>query len=135
MADYQVLGHITNIKYQQECILIWVDEYKKGYRKASGEIVDDKVISWKCIFSGNEKKRGYINKYFNRGMLVQIKGEIMPYAIEQGKMVDGYSVFVQAINIAAYPRKSIKMEKKMITESLENSSEKPDIDEYNKPDF
>lgn len=134
MADFQVLGHITNIKFRQESILIFVDEYKKGYRKASGEIVDDKVISWMCIFSGNEKKRTYINKFFARGMLVQVKGEIMPYAVEDGKMVEGYSVFVQTINIAAYPRKSIKAEKQMIRESLD-MNEVPNLEEYNKKDF
>lgn len=135
MADFQVLGHITNIKHQQECVLIWIDEYKKGYRKQDGTIVDDKVLSWKCIFSGNASKRAYINKYFNRGMLVQVKGELMPYAIEQGEMVDGYSVFVQTINIACYPRQMIKTERKMIRESMDGAKEKPNIDAFNMPDF
>ena len=75
MADFTVLGHISTIKYLPESILIYVDEYKKGYRKADGEVVDDKVLSWRCIFSGNASKRNYITKYFSRGSLVQVKGE------------------------------------------------------------
>lgn len=135
MADIQILGHIQGIQFKQECILVFVDEYKKGYVKSDGKRVDDKVISWKCIFSGNENKRKYIEKFFSRGMLVQIKGEVMPYAIEQDSIVDGYSVFIQTINLQAYPRQMIKMERKMIRDSMMHSSETPDIDAYNEPDF
>lgn len=135
MADFTVLGHISTIKYLPESILIYVDEYKKGYRKADGEVVDDKVLSWRCIFSGNASKRNYITKYFSRGSLVQVKGEIVPYAIEHGKLVDGFSVYVQTINLAAYPRQTIKQERKMIAESQLASDESPDLAAYNEPDF
>lgn len=135
MADFQCLGHITDIKYLSDCVLVFVDEYKKGYRKSNGEIIDDKVFNWKCIFSGNENKRAYINKFFSRGMLVQIKGELFPYSIVNGMMVDGYSVFIQSINMAAYPRQSIRKEAKMIKESQENSSEIPNLKDFNSPDF
>lgn len=135
MADFTVLGHIGNIKYLPDSILIVVDENKNGYTKANGDKVDARVLSWKCIFSGNESKRNYINKYFNRGMLVQIKGEIVPYAIEQGELVEGYSIFIQTINRAAYPTTSIKQERKMIKESQANSNERPDLESFNQPDF
>lgn len=135
MADFQCIGHIANIKYQQDCILIFIDERKAGYRKADGTIVDDKILSWKCIFSGNESKRNYINKFFNTGMLVQVKGELLPYAIEQGKMVDGYSVLIQTINRYAYPSNNIRIEKRMQKESQEHSSGTPDLDAYNQEDF
>lgn len=135
MADFQVLGHITNIKYQQDCVLIFVEERKKGYRKQDGVVVDDKLLSWKCIFSGNEKKRGFINKFFNIGSLVTVKGEILPYAIEHGEMVDGNSVLVQTINLTAYPTRGLRKEMKMIKESQEQSDEPPDLDSFNQPDF
>lgn len=135
MADFQVLGHISAIKYLPECILIFVDETKNGYRKQDGTIVEDKVFNWKCIFSGNEKKRNYITRYFNRGMLVQIKGEVLPYAIENNVLVDGFTVFVQTINRYSYPRTSIKAEKKMIQESQLNTNETPNVDDFNEPDF
>ena len=135
MADFQVLGHISTIKYLPECILIFVDETKNGYRKNDGTIVDDKVYSWRCIFSGNENKRKYILKYFNRGMLVQVKGEIVPYAIENGTVVDGYSIFIQTINRASYPRTTVKTEAKMIKESQDNTNDIPDLEAFNAPDF
>lgn len=135
MADIQILGHISNIKFLPESILIIVDENKNGYVKPNGERVDSKVFSWKCIFSGNESKRNYINRYFARGMLVQVKGEIVPYAVEHGELVEGYSVFIQTINRASYPTTSIKQEKRMIAESQMNSSEKPDLESFNAPDF
>jgi len=135
MADIQILGHISNIKFLPESIIIIVDENKNGYTKPNGERVDSKVFSWKCIFSGNESKRNYINRYFARGMLVQVKGEIVPYSIEHGELVEGYSVFIQTINRASYPTTLIKQEKRMIAESQMNSSERPDLESYNKPDF
>lgn len=136
MADFQVLGDITNIRFKDECILIWVDEYKKGYRKSDGTVVDDKVLSWKCIFSGNEKKRTYVNKFFNRGSLVQIKGEVLPYSIENGTIHDGeYSVLVQTLNLTCYPRQTMKAEARMIKDSQSASFEKPDLDGFMKSDF
>ena len=68
-------------------------------------------------------------------MLVQVKGEIVPYAVEHGELVEGYSVFIQTINRASYPTTLIKQEKRMIAESQMNSSEQPDLESYNKPDF
>lgn len=135
MADFQVLGHISEIKYLKDCILVFVDENKNGYRKQDGSIVDDKVFSWKCIFSGNEKKRTYINKFFNRGMLVQVKGEILPYAVENGEIIDGFTIFIQTINRASYPRTTTKAELKMIKESQSNTRIEIDTENFDKPDF
>lgn len=135
MADFQVLGHISVIKYLPDCVLIYIDETKNGYRKNDGTVVEDKIYNWRCIFSGNENKKNYITKFFNRGMLVQVKGELLPYSIENGEMVDGYTVFVQTINRASYPRTTIRAERKMIKESQEHVNEKPNLEEYENPDF
>ena len=135
MADIQIYGHIANIKYQKECILIFIDERKRGYRKHDGTVVNDTILSWKCIFSRNEKKREYIDKYFNTGMLVKVKGEVLPYATEQGNIADGYSVLVQTINVAAYPSNNLRHEQKMQKESQLHSNGTPDLESYNEPDF
>jgi hypothetical protein len=135
MADIQILGHISNIKYNPESILITVDENKNGYRKPNVEIVEAKVFQWRCYFSGNESKRNYINKYFNRGMLVQVKGEIVPYTVENGNCVDGYSIYIQTINRASYPTTAIKMEKKLIRETQALSNGVPDLETYKQDDF
>ena len=59
----------------------------------------------------------------------------MPYAIEKEKIIDGYSVIGQTINISSYPRASVKQEAKMIKESQMHDTATPNLDEYNKPDF
>ena len=133
MADFTVIGYINNIKYLQDSCLVFIDEFRKGFRKKDGTIVDDKYLFWKCIFKTYFKK--YINEQFNQGMLVQVKGEIMPYAIEKEHLVDGYSVIGQTINVASYPRASVKQEAKMIKDSQMHASETPDLEGFNAPDF
>lgn len=133
MADIQVTGFVNSIKYLQDAVLVFVDEYKKGYRKQNGEVTEDKYYSWRVIFKNG--LRSYISKYFNHGMLVTIKGEALPFAIEKGKNVDGYSFIGQCINIASFPRATVKAERKMIKESQEYATERPNIEEYNKDDF
>ena len=133
MADFTVIGYINNIKYLQDSCLVFLDEFRKGFRKKDGTIVDDKYLSWKCIFKPYFKK--YINEQFNKGMLVQVKGEIMPYAIEKEHLVDGYSVIGPTINVASYPRASVKQEAKMIKDSQMHASETPDLEGFNAPDF
>lgn len=133
MADIQVTGFISQIKYIQDAVLMFVDEYKKGYKKPNGDVVDDKYISWKVIFKNG--LRNYINKFFGNGMLVTIKGEVFPYAIEKEKLVDGYSFVGQTLNIASYPRSSVKQEIRMQKESQQHSLGAPDLDDFNSPDF
>lgn len=133
MADFTVIGHINNVKYLQDSCLVFIDEFRKGFRKKDGTIVDDKYLSWKCIFKPYFKK--YINEHFNQGMLVQVKGEIMPYAIEKEHLVDGYSVIGQTINVASFPRASVKQEQRMIKDSQMHASETPDLEGFNAPDF
>lgn len=135
MADIQILGHISNIKFLPDSILVIVDENKNGYTKPNGEKVEPKVLTWKCIFSGNASKRDYVSKYFNQGMLVQVKGEIVPYAVEHGQLIEGYSVFIQTLNRASYPTTAIKQERRLIKDSQLNSTERPDLETYNQPDF
>lgn len=133
MADFTVIGYINNVKYLQDSCLVFLDEFRKGFRKKDGTIVDDKYLSWKCIFKPYFKK--YINEHFNQGMLVQVKGEIMPYAIEKEHLVDGYSVIGQTINVASFPRASVKQEQRMIKDSQMHASETPDLEGFNAPDF
>ena len=133
MADFTVTGYINTIKYLPDSCLVFIDEFKRGYRKQDGTMVDDKYLSWKCIFKPYFKK--FINDHFNQGMLVQVKGDILPYAIDKERIVDGYSVIGQTINLASYPRASVKQEQRMIKDSQLHGSEIPDLDGHNKPDF
>lgn len=135
MASFSVIGFIESIKYlpNNGGCLVFVTEFKKGYRKSDGEIVDDKYLSWKCIYKQGLVK--YINNHFNRGMLVEIKGEVLPYSIEHDKIVDGYSVIGQTLNMCSFPRSQMRSEEKMIKESQNTFDEKPDLEGYNKDDF
>ena len=133
MADFTVTGFINTVKYLPDAALVFIDEFKRGYKKTNGETVDDKYLSWKCVFKPYFKK--YINEHFSNGMLVQVKGEILPYAIQNQNIVEGYSVLGQTINLASFPRANVKQENKMIKESQMHDTATPNLDEYNKPDF
>ena len=135
MASFQVIGFIDNVRFlpNNGGCLLFLSEFKKGYRKANGEIVDDKTLPWKVIF-----KQGlvnYISNHFSNGMLVEVKGEVLPYAIEKQDIVQGYSVIGQTINLFSFPRASVRAEQKLIRDSEMHGDGTPDIDEYNRPDF
>ena len=133
MNRFIVQGFINTIKYLPDACVVYIDDFKKGYKKTNGEIVDDKYISWKIIFKGYFKK--YISEHFSNGMLVEIDADMYPYAIHNGKIIEGYSCLGKTIDIASYPRSSVKQEIRMIKESQQTSSGIPDLDTYNSPDF
>lgn len=133
MNRFIVQGFINTIKYLPDACVVYIDDFKKGYKKKNGEVVDDKYFSWKIIFKGYFKK--YINEHFSNGMLVEIDAEMYPYAIQNGKLIEGYSCLGKSIDIASYPRSSVKQEIRMIKESQQTSSGIPDLDTYNSPDF
>lgn len=133
MASWQCVGFVDAVKVLPDACILFLSEYKKGYKKSDGTVVDDKYHSWKVIFKGYFIK--YITTHFNKGMLVEVKGDIVPYVIEHGEVKEGYSVIGQTCNLFSYPRYSIKQENRMINESLANSSEQPDLESFNRPDF
>lgn len=133
MASFEVTGFINTVKYLPDSVLLFVDEYRKGFKKKDGTRVDDKYLSWKVVYKPYFKK--YISEHFSKGMLVKIKGEVLPYAVEHEKLIDGYSVIGQTIDLASYPRASVKQELRMIKESQENSDEQPNLDAFISPDF
>jgi len=133
MASFGVIGFVECVKVLPDSCILFLSEYKKGYKKSDGTIVDDKYVSWKIIYKGYFIK--YITSHFGKGMLVEVKGEILPYAIEHGQAVDGISVIGQTCNLYSYPRYNVKQETKMIRESQENATEKPDLQSYKTPDF
>lgn len=133
MASFECVGFINNIKYLQDSVIVFVDEYHKGYKKSNGSIVDDKYLSFKTIWKPYFKR--YINEHFGNGMLVQVKGELLPYEIQKGTIIDGYTVIGQTINLFSFPRASVRAEQKLIRDSETHGDGIPDIDEYNRPDF
>ena len=135
MAAINIIGFIDTVKYlpNNGGGFVFVSEFKKGYTKANGDVVEDKYLSWKVIF-----KQGlvnYINNHFNNGMLVEVKGDVLPYAIDKENIVQGYSVIGQTINLFSFPRSSVRQEQRMIKESQLHATAIPDIDKHNEPDF
>ena len=121
------------VKILPDSCILFLSEYKKGYKKSDGTIVEDKYHSWKVIFNGYFIK--YLTTHFGKGMLVEVKGDIVPYAIEHGQITEGYSIIGQTCNMYSYPRYAVKQENKMIKESMDNTYEQPDLESFNQPDF
>lgn len=133
MASWECIGFVDAVKVLPDACILFLSEYKKGYKRSDGTVVDDKYHSWKVIFKGYFIK--YITTHFGKGMLVDVKGDIVPYAIEHGQVTEGYSVIGQTCNMFSYPRYSVKQENKMIKESIENSNAIPDLESFNQPYF
>ena len=136
MADIQILGFIRQVKYLQDSCLVFVDEWKNGYKRSSdGVYIDGKYLSWVCIFKSYFKK--YVSEHFGNGMLVQVKGEVLPYSLERGEVVDGYTVMGQTLNVASYPRSGAKSELRRVKDGIENAEDVgiPDLDGYRSEDF
>lgn len=133
MNRFILQGFINTIKYLPDTCLVYIDDFEMGYKRSNGEIVDDKYLSWKVIFPSGMK--AFITKYFGNGMLVDIVAKMKPYEIEQDKIIEGYSCLGLSIQRASYPRASVKQEQRMMKESQEYSSETPNMESYNEPDF
>lgn len=132
MADFQLLGRIEGCRYGETNVTVTLSEYKAGFKKNDGTRVEEKYITWKCIFKPYFKK--FISSHFTSGMLVLVKGEIFPYAIHNGEETEGYSMLGQTINLASFP-KNLRREIKMLKESQAHSTGTPNLEDYNTPDF
>lgn len=133
MASWQCVGFVDAVKILPDACIMFLSEYKKGYKRSDGTVVEDKYHSWKVIFKGYFIK--YLTTHFGKGMLVEVKGDIVPYSIEHGQITEGYSIMGQTCNMFSYPRYSVKQEQRMIKESMDNTDEHPDLESYNQPDF
>ena len=136
MASFLCNGFIERISYlpnQGGCI-VYLSEFKKGFRKKDGTVVDDRYLPWKVMFRQTMSK--YIGDHFHDGMLVEVKGEVLPYAIEHEQVIEsGYSVLGQCINVTAYPRYTAKREQTLIKSTQKMDEETPDVEGFNQPDF
>ena len=52
MASFQCVGFVECVKVLPDSCILFLSEYKKGYKKSDGTIVDDKYVSWKIIYKG-----------------------------------------------------------------------------------
>lgn len=133
MNRFILTGVIKTIKYLNDSVLVYVDDMEQGYKRADGVLVDNAFYTWKVVFSNNFKN--FIVKFFNDGMLVDIDARMRPYAIRENEMVDGYSCLGLSIQRSCYVKNSARQEQRMIKESQRNSSETPNLEDFNQPDF
>ena len=134
MASFEMNGFVSQIKYlPNQSVVVYLDEYHQGYKTSGGVKVDEKYLSYKTIWKPYFAK--YINEHFNRGMYVNVKGEMLPFAKEKDTIVDGYTILGQTINMASFPKASLRRELKMKKESELHSIGVPDVDGYLDSDF
>lgn len=134
MADIQMTGHIVGVRYTPTAVIVTASERKQGFKKNDGTIVPDDVLTFRFIFKPYFKK--YISTHFSENMLVKMKGVLLPYAKDhEGNTIDGFSIIGQTIDREAYPSNNLRIEKKMIKESQMNTTETPDLERFEEPDF
>lgn len=134
MADFTILGFIEGIRYNEASVSVTLSERRLGYTKRDGTHVADEIISYRVVFKTYFKK--YISSNFASGMLVKIKGILLPYAKDsEGNTIEGVTLIGQTIDREAYPKNSIRIERKMIKESQGNIDEEPDLKSFQAPDF
>lgn len=132
--DVLFLGHIEGIKYTQNSVIVIASERRKGYKKKDGTIVGDELLTFSFVFKPYFKK--FISEHFAKGVLVKIKGIMLPYAKDaDGNITTGYSIIGQTIDVAPYQTRSIKVEKKMINESAVGIQGTPDPSTFEANDF
>lgn len=130
MADVTLYGHIVGIRYTENNVIVSVSEFQKGYRKKNGELVNDSVYTYVVGFPPYFKT--YIADHFGKGMLVKIKGVMLPFGKEGA---EGYTINGQTINLASYPSNSSVKENKMLKESQSHAVGTPNLSEFEKEDF
>ena len=134
MADITIYGHIVGIRYTESNVIVSVSEFQKGYRKKNGELVNDSVYTYVVGFANFF--RAYIADHFDKGMLVKVKGTILPFAKNKnGETIEGYTINGQTINLASYPSNSSIKENKLLKESQSHAVGTPNLSEFEKEDF
>lgn len=132
--DFNFIGHIDGIRFSDTAVFVTASERRQGYKKKNGEIVADDLLTFRFIFKPYFRK--YISEHFYNGMLVKIKGVMLPYAKDhEGNIVEGFSLIGETINRTAYQTTTVRREKKLLKESQLHDIGTPDLNGFNEPDF
>ena len=134
MADITLFGHIEGIQYKEKSVIVVVSEYRCGFRKRSGERVAEELLSFRVVFLASS--RNYISSYFSAGNLVKVRGTLLPYVKKSdGTLGEGYTILGQLMELAAYPKRSAGLEKRLLKASSESPCGVPDVDGFLDDDF
>lgn len=132
MASIVIEGYVNAIKYLQGSCIVYVDEFRSGYRRSSGERVPDRWLTWKVLFKEYFKK--FVSMHFGEGMRVRVLGEALPYAVDKGEYIDGYTIVGLSINLCPNP-KNFKKEKRLLKDSENMDMGIPDPESFIESDF
>ena len=56
MASWESISFINTIKYLQDAVIVYLDEFHAGYKKSDGTRVEDKYLSFKTVWKPYFKK-------------------------------------------------------------------------------
>lgn len=134
MADFTLYGFIEGIRYSEQSAAVTVSERKMGYRKKDGTYVDEDIVTFRVIFKEYFKK--YLSTNFSEGMLVKVKGTLLPYVKDRdGNTNEGFTLLGQTIDREAYPKSTTRLEHRMIKESALHGEGTPDVEGFRQDDF
>lgn len=134
MADITLYGHIEGIRYNTKSVLVVLSEYRCGFVRRNGERVSEELLTFRVVFNANS--RSYISSYFSVGNLVKVRGSLLPYVKRKdGTFGEGYTILGQLLELAAYPKRSAGMERRMLKESVAHPCGEPDVDSFMDDDF
>jgi len=129
--DINFFGYIEGIRYTDNSVLVIGSERRSGYKRNDGVYVDEELLTFVFVFKEYFKK--YISEHFSSGMLVKIKGFMLPYTKEGD--VGGYTLIGQTIDLGSYPSNKARQEQKRIKESMRRMEGTPDVESYMQSDF
>lgn len=131
MADINIAGFVEGVRYMETCVIVTITENLMGYKRKDGTVVKDNIATWHVIYKPYFKK--YIAGHFAKGEYVKIKGMVLPYTKANGEIVEGCSVIGQTIDLAPWPNKYVRAEKKLTQDPAFDTMGVPNIDDT--PDF
>ena len=134
MADVSILGHIEEIRYIENGILVRISEVRAGYRRKDGTVVKDEVLLFRVMYKSFLRK--YIEQYFGIGSLVKAKGVLLPYyKTGDGEIREGVTILGQTLDIASYPSRDAVRDKRVLKDSTGVDMGEPDLDGFSEDVF
>lgn len=134
MADVTLYGHIEGIRYKEKSVVVTISEYRCGFVRRDGERVPEELLSFPVVFLAHSRK--YISTYFHAGCLVKVRGTLLPYVKKRdGTMGEGFTILGQLLELAAYPKRGVGLERKLLRAGVEHPCGEPDVEGFMDSDF
>lgn len=134
MVDVLIFGFVESIRCNDNFVVVKVSVRRAGYKKKDGTVVGEEILVYRIMFASYMRR--YISEHFDAGILVKIKGTMLPYAKDgKGDIVDGYTILGQTMERGTYPLQSSRISKKVLKDSVGHEVGNPDLDGFLSDDF